>query len=128
MNIRMQSLSDLEAIIGLNSWLRRPQVRSLKIDLLDIDGNQVLILEKRIKRLFNDCGCFWAAPVFLGVFLILFGLQFAGNSFAWSAILSSFAISIVVGMIAKFSAMYWSYKELQKELEQLLTYYSRSLL
>ena len=82
MNIRIQTQDELSRVRNLNSWLRRPSVRRLELDIASLDTKQKERFEKRVKDLFNDCGCLWAAPVFLLSFLLIFALHYGQSNFA----------------------------------------------
>ena len=122
MDILIRTRDDLIRVMLLNSWLKRPAVRRVEINFNSLDMKQKKRIQRRIEFLFNDCGCLWAAPVFVVTFLSIWGFYYVDSIYVWALLGLSLILSVLVALMTKFMVMYWSYRQLETELNRLLKY------
>lgn len=121
MNITISELADLPKVQQLNSWLNRPSIRKVTIELPHLEEQEQAKAAKKIKHLFNDCGCLYGEIVmfsFLGWKIIPLALA---GTFAWNMLLYLLPIAIGLGILAKLIGLYWSYQQLHSYLQHLKT-------
>lgn len=70
MKIIIKNQMDISKAQQLNFWLKLPLVRRVEIDLNNLSAEESQKAEKKIKYLFNDCGCFYGEVIMFS-FLIL---------------------------------------------------------
>ena len=126
MRISIESRKDFSRLHSLNSWLGRPYVRTVSIVdtvLDDVTRNQH---EKRLRFLFNDCGCFWAAPASIASVALLY--FFAEEPLDYNAvgIARAVLIALAAAMFAKFGALWWSHIRLRELLSDLEKHFERT--
>lgn len=119
MNITIKTEKDLEMTASYCSWLSRPSIRNVSIMPINITADACHKYEKKIKSLFNDCGCIWASPVFIFTFILVFKRFEAGTIALWEEIVISFLVAIPTAFIAKLIALRWSYHRLNRTLANL---------
>lgn len=121
MNITISDPADLPKVQQLNSWLHRPSIRKVEIELSHLSEEEQAKAAQKIKHLFNDCGCLYGEIV-LFAFLSwkIIPLVVAGT-FQWSMLLHLLPIAVVLGILAKLIGLYWSYQKLHTYLQKMKT-------
>jgi hypothetical protein len=119
MNISISSPNDIEVAASLNSWLNRPTVRKINISQNKLNQEACRHFEKRIKYLFNDCGCAWGSLVFIVTFFAVFTSYDFGTTTLWKELVISFIIAVPSAFIAKLIALRWSYHRLFATLDKV---------
>lgn len=126
MHLELRTEADLEQAMDYISWLNRPVVKDVSLDISTLGKAQEQKLAKRLQRLFNDCGCLWGAPGFFlgsGIYL-LSHLQSSGAS--WTTLGISALIGTGSALGAKFLGLLWSFWQLQQIFAELKTRISQA--
>ena len=74
MKIILKNKQDLTQAVGHVSWLNRPDVEEVVVELPWIDTHEQRQSAKTLKSLYNDCGCLWGTGAFLITLPIVFWL------------------------------------------------------
>jgi hypothetical protein len=119
MNITINTVKDIEMMGLYNSWLSRPCVRNISITPNKISEAACHHYEKRIKSLFNDCGCIWASPIFIVAFFLVSEKLEVKAIALWKELAISFLIAVSAAFITKLTALGWSYYRLNITLAEL---------
>ncbi len=119
MKIRIGSHQELTEAMRLNSWLHRPVLRSLELAVPGLDEPRKRRLESRLRHLFNECGCGWAAIVLVIALVAGFALY---PGFTWPGSMIIVLGSIAVSFTAKLVSLYSSHRSLGRELTLLTEY------
>ena len=114
--LTIRTRDDLQATAGMASWLRRPPVRDVIIDIPSIEDDVCRQAAKALRRHFNDCGCFWGAPAFL---LALLALLFRGGAHTWTGVTASLGLALAAGAGGKLLGLAWSRSRLLAWLRRL---------
>lgn len=100
------------------TWLGRPLVRSVEVSLPSLDGGARERTARRLRRLFNDCGCLWGAPTFLVTFGVLLARAWPAG-LGWRSVVLAFAVAVAAAFGAKLLALAWSRWRLLRLLADL---------
>ncbi len=119
MNIIINTVNDIEIAASFNSWLNRPTVRNISVSHNKITAEACRQFEKRIKYLFNDCGCIWGSLVFILTFFVVFKFYGFETTSFWKELVISFIIGVPLAFISKLIALRWSYHRLYATLDKL---------
>ena len=125
--MRISSLADLQGAKRSNLWLRRPEIDEVVLDIAG-DPEATMRLERRIRHLFNDCGCRWASATFFFCFLSITTIGLATSKFEWSGLAITFLISLCAGIVAKLIALWVTHALLMQELNLLAANFSSAKL
>ena len=120
MKIQLNNRDDVERARSLATWLSRPAVDQVVITIPWLPERQRARLEKRIKYLFNDCGCLWGGPVFLVVFSAVLVTKWSSGGFSWPTLGVSFGIGAMAALTAKFTALACSGVRLKSLLNRII--------
>jgi len=111
----IESNTDIKVAMEFNGWLNRNTIDEITIKI-PMDSTEREQLQKKLLRLFNDCGCTWGTVAFF-ISFILYLLSYAYLiDFSFSLIGKSFLVGIVCAVIAKLVALLVSYIQLKNEL------------
>ena len=116
MRIQINDWRDIARLHPLNTWLSRPVVRD--VDMPETLADRVR-WQRRLRALFNDCGCVWGGPGFLAALLGAFWLW---GKAVWAspfAILLWIGTAICAALLAKLIALKVSHIRLRKNLKTL---------
>jgi hypothetical protein len=99
----IRSQSDLSRAKCLNKWFHRPVVARVCIRSAGLDLSTRISLERRIEKLFNECGCGISAGVFVASALVSF-FALRNTTLHWSgqvgtAVLQAFVFAIAAKAI-----------------------------
>ena len=119
LHLELKDRQDLEQAMGYVSWLSRPVVKQVSLDFSMLGKDREQELEKRLTRLFNDCGCLWGAPGFFLGSGLSYLAYLEGAGFSWSAVGISALIGTASATGAKLLGLLWSFCQLQRTLSQL---------
>jgi hypothetical protein len=119
MKIVLGNREDIERAISQSSWLNRPTFDQVTVLLPWLNEEQQTRAAKKIKFLFNDCGCMWGGPVFLIVFSVIFFGKISEKGFAWPILGVSFLIGAAAAISAKFLGLAWSCWRLKAWLNKI---------
>lgn len=119
MKIVLNNREDIDWAMSQTSWLNRPTCELVIVLLPWLDETQRTRAAKKIRFLFNDCGCLWGGPVFLIVFSVRFFSKISGKSFSWPILGISFLIGAAAAIIAKFLGLAWSRWRLRAWLNKI---------
>jgi len=119
MTLYIHNLHDLERAGRLASWLHRPPISSVQVRFPWLDGDEQRRVEKVLERHFNDCGCLWRAPAFIGA--LLWCLAWAPWQIPqlWLEIGTSLLVAAAAASTAKLAALAWSRWRLQTVLSRM---------
>lgn len=117
--LTLRSEEDIEQALQRASWLARPMVEKVKLDLPAAGDDEQQQKAGEIKRLFNDCGCLWGAPGFILGFGIYYLIHLQGAGFSWATLGVSALAGILSALAAKFLALLWSFWQLRRTLSEL---------
>jgi hypothetical protein len=88
------------------SWLGRPSVDRVVVDLPWVEEDDRQRVAKALRRYFNDCGCFWGTPVFLVA--LLSGLILLDGADTWQGVVGCIVFALVAGAAGKLLGLAWS--------------------
>jgi hypothetical protein len=69
MTLHIRTIADLHRAEQLVSWLHRPHVHRVQVELPRMAADERRRVSETAGRDFNDGGCFWGVPAFLAVLL-----------------------------------------------------------
>jgi hypothetical protein len=120
MIINIKNQKDIEEVLKYVSWLNRPNVDKLILSLPWLSKKQQSKYEKRLKFLFNDCGCLWGGPAFLITFSILFFSKLTTHGISLNFLWKPFLIGIIAAFLGKFLGLRWSYWRIKRYFNEIL--------
>jgi len=126
LHLELKDKHDVERAMGYVSWLSRPVVKDVSLDVSILGEDKTQKLEKRLHRLFNDCGCVWGAPGFFLGFGTHLVTQLPRTGFSWTSLGVSALIGAGSAIGAKFLGLLWSCWQLHRTLTSLKTKLSQA--
>lgn len=119
MRLVLASEDDLVRAAALVTWLDRPAVEQVRVDVPWLDRAEREATAAVIAARFNDCGCRWGE----GVFVLALGWSLWTG--AWgdgllAALGSAVLLSLLAAVAAKLGALAWSAWRLRALLDQML--------
>jgi hypothetical protein len=112
--INIYNLEDLTSLARQTSWLSRPLVNKVNIEVDGIKPEKAKYLEKTLQNLLNDCGCLWGELFLIITFLACFLPAFITDGFILKPFLIYLSISIVSAVIGKLFGLFLSYRKLHR--------------
>jgi membrane protein DedA with SNARE-associated domain len=105
----------------MNSWLGRPTFRTVQIEAAGLRDKEARKTERRVKRLFNDCGCAITALIFLSAGGLLGAYLELVSDFTWTRLAMMLVASALAAVAAKLAALFVSQWRLGRILQDLHT-------
>jgi hypothetical protein len=123
MTLDISTIADLDRATHLASWLQRPRVHAVLVELPWVPPDERRRVDRTAARYFNDCGCFWGMPAFVTVLLTcqMWAPWFESR---WLGFGVSLLVSVEGALAGKLAGLAWSRWRLTRLLQGLR---SRSL-
>jgi len=119
MTLYIHNIHDLKRAGRLASWLHRPSISSVEVGLPWLDGDEQRRVGKALTRHFNDCGCLWGAPAFIGALLGCLAWAPWQIRQLWLEIGTSLLVATAAASTGKLVALAWSQWRLKTVLSRM---------
>jgi hypothetical protein len=119
MTLHIHNIHDLQRAGRLASWLHRPSISSVEVGLPWLDEHERRRVGRVLTRSFNDCGCLWGAPAFIGSLLACLVWAPWQIRQLWLEIGVSLPLAVAAALTAKVIALAWSRWRLKTVLARM---------
>ncbi len=122
-HLDIRSADDLAEARRLNSWLTRLPLRGITIEAAGLRPDDARRLEKRLRRLFNDCGCAQTGLAFLAAMAVFGNVFDLFTAFTWTTLAMVLPAAAIIALLVKIAVLFVSHRRLDRLLRDLREYY-----
>jgi hypothetical protein len=117
--LSLRSVEDVVEARALVRWIGRPHFSAVHVDAPSLDEDTRQRSAKRVRKLFNDCGCGSGQVAFLAAFPIALWRLLAEMDAALLAVAGGLVIATAVSIAGKGLGLAWSRWRLLTKLREL---------
>lgn len=122
--LSLRSVEEVDEARAFVRWIGRPQFSAVHLDAPSLDEKTRQRSAKRVRKLFNDCGCGWGQVAFAAAFPVAVWRLLAEIDAALLAVAGGLVFATAASIGGKGIGLAWSRWRLLtklRELEVLLT-------